>query len=292
MISKMSTAILCQQQDVIQTFVFLREEKKLLLQQQQQAEVQPMSNQDTRNGENSAAFAEMPQHQPQFREQMNDLNRRLHAVVQRMSAKQRYKKRKTKQIRLASGTPEIEHAQSSARLFKDDIMNRLKAVHTSQLAIIDDLRGDSKMYSELADMLEAGTIADDEGEAQQQGETRELNESEQFRQSMRDQVLGVMRSSEERQKETERSRQETEERDRLHQACLEEIRTQSAEQTRLRLAQLEELSEQSKRKAAEDIARYRRQMTKRRADDAWRMRWLDQLDLVFERRANNSANAG
>ena len=186
----------------------------------------------------------------------------------------------------------------------DDIMTRLKAVHTSQLAIIDDLRGDSTMYNELADILQAGTIADDEGEAQQQRDTRELSESEQFRQSMISQVMSGILSSQEdsrrrgqerQQIHQERRRQEqaeAEERKRLYQASLEEIRTQSAEQTRLRLAQLQELSEQRKRKAAEKMARYRRQMTKRRAEDALRMRWLDQLDLVFERRANNSANAG
>ena len=306
MISMMSTAILCRQQDVIQLFVLLKKEKRLLL--LQQADIQ------------------QPQHQKQFREQMNDLNRQLHAVVQRMSARQRYKRRKTKPIRLTS-------VQASARLVMDDIMTRLKAVHTSQLAIIEDLRGDRTMYSELADMLEAGTIANDRiGEAQQQQtDTRELSESEQFRQSMRDQVLGVMRSSRERQTETERScreeqerdrlkqerrqkqqaeaeerdrlrqerrrqeQAEAEERERLYQARLEEKRAQSAEraeQKRLRWAQIQERLEECERKDAEELARLSRQMAKRQENGAWRLKWLQQLGLVYERRANNSANAG
>ena len=275
----MSTATLCRQQDVIQTFVLLKKEKRLLL--LQQAEIQ------------------QPQHQQQFRQQMNDLNRRLHAVVQRMSARQRYKRKKTTTtamttpIPLSPGSQEIEQAQASAQLVPDDIMTRLNAVHTSLQAIIDDLRGDSAMYSELADMLQAGTIADDRiGEEQQQSETRELSESEQFRQSMRGQVMGVMRSRRERPKEMERSHQETEERDRLHQARLDELLDPSDEQASIRLAQLHELHEQRGAKVSEDMARFYRQIAKRGAEDAWRMRWFDHLNLVFERRANQSANAG
>ena len=162
------------------------------------------------------------------------------------------------------------------------------------------------MYNELADILQAGTIAEYRiGEAQQQQtDTRELNESEQFRQSMRGQVMSGILSSQEDSRRREQERQrihqerrrqeqaEAEERERLYQARLEEIRAQSAEQTRIRLAQLHELSEQRERKASEEMARYSRKIAKRRENDAWRLKWLNQLDLVYERRANNSANAG
>ena len=194
-------------------------------------------------------------------------------------------------------------------------MTRLKAVHTSQLAIIEDLRGDSTMYNELADMLQAGTIADNEGEAQQQRDTRELSESEQFRQSMISQVMSGILSSQEDSRRREQERQrihqerrrqeqaEAEERERLYQARLEEIRAQSAEQTRIRLAQLKEQQDREDAAYRKSTQEFRddfvaekacivRRIEKRKANKAWHTEWSNQLPLIIRRRANQSANAG
>ena len=309
----MSTSSCCRPQDAIQTLVLLKEEKRFLL--LQQTEIQQTSKQGPANGENSTAFAHLQQQQlQQLRRQMNDFNKRLYAVVQRMSAYDRYKRKKTTThtVSFISRTQEINAVQASAAITQleigtplDDtsqqlaqtnqtstsvdrlaahkdsqltrrifetilppmivwwflrIMIRLVAVDIRQQALKEDLLEDKKMRSEFANTLRAEfsceTIAEEEEEEQQQSETRELSESDQFRQTLRDQFMSVIRSSREHRKEMERSRREAKERDRLH------------------------------------LLQLTRQMAKRRANDEWRMKWLDQLDLVFERRENQSANAG
>ena len=355
-----------------QKFVLLQEEKKrlLLLQQPRQQQLQ------------------------QFRQQMNDFNKRQHAVVQQMSAVDRYKRNKVRQTttatqRVASRSRQARPSPTTTdaaivtvhlvkanidkhtpeqlastnrpptsvdqlnrmifetilppmilwwflrimiRLIAVDIMQQ--AVDIKQQALKEDLLEDKKMYSELAAMLRAETIAEDEEDEkqQQQSDTKELSESEKFRQSMRGQVMGVIRSRRERQKEMERSRKEdqerrriqqaeaeerdrlkqerrrqeqaeAEERARIHQARLEEIRAQSAEQTRIRLAQLKEQQDREDAAFRKSTQEFRddfvaekacivRRIEKRRANKAWHLEWSNQLPLIIRRRANQSANAG
>ena len=77
------------------------------------------------------------------------------------------------------------------RLIAVDIMQQ--AVDIKQQALKEDLLEDKKMYSELAAMLRTEAIAEnkEDEEQQQKSDTKELNESEQFRQSMRGLVMGV-----------------------------------------------------------------------------------------------------
>ena len=250
-----------------QKFVLLQEEKKrlLLLQQPRQQQLQ------------------------QFRQQMNDFNKRQHAVVQQMSAVDRYKRNKVRQTttatqRVASRScqarpsptttdaalvtaqlastnrPPKSVGQLNRMIFETilppmilwwflRIMIRLiavdikqQAVDIKQQALKEDLLEDKKMYSELAAMLRAETIAEDEEDEkqQQQSDTKELSESEKFRQSMRGQVMGVIRSRRERQKEMERSRKEDQERRRKQQAEAQERDRLNQERRRIQQAEAEE----------------------------------------------------
>ena len=75
-----------QQQDVIRTFVLLQQEKKRLL--------DTVGQLRSRQAADEEPIQEIQQQQ-QLRLQMNDFNRRQHAVVQRMSAFDRYRRKKT-----------------------------------------------------------------------------------------------------------------------------------------------------------------------------------------------------
>ena len=82
----------------MRTFGLLQEEKKRLLDS-----IDRLRNKQRATTTNEAG-EKVQQQQQQLRQQMNDFNRRQHAVVQRMSAHDRYKRKKTAIYKAAKST--------------------------------------------------------------------------------------------------------------------------------------------------------------------------------------------
>ena len=245
-----------QQGDNMQTFVALQEEKRRLL---NTADQQFSKSKQT----------------AQTQQQMNDLSRRVHAVVQRMSANDRYKRKKKTTVRNHTAVateraqPTDNRAESSSNEQQSQLLpsqqcitsecNRLSRMQAEvdecrqRLVNFDgwtrlagEMQKDVNLYKEMADLLRGKQPADknseeeEEQQQQEQSDQPEPSERDRRRNSLRELIKGVVKSAEESRIEAERSRLEAEEEARLFQARLEEQRAQADERARLRQARFEE----------------------------------------------------
>ena len=251
--------------DHMQTFVALQLEKRRLLDQQLNSKI--------RNGTTTTTFhaiKEQQQHQQQ--QEMNDLNRRLYAVVQRMSAYERYKRKKKtfranhtwiahKCNRLLRMQAQVDECRQ--RLVNFDGWKRLA----------DEMQKDVHLYQEMANLLR-GQPADtnnNEEEKQQQEQSDqpqpEPSERDQRRNSLKELIKGIVERRQESRSQDERSRAKAEEDASLFQARLEEQRAQADERARLRQARLDEQQAEQDR-----ILRAKLEEQRAQADERARLR--------------------
>ena len=250
-----------QQGDNMQTFVALQEEKRRLLDTSADQQF-CKSKQTAQNGGTKTAFHDMQQ------QQMNDLSRRVHAVVQRMSANDIYKRKKKTTVRnhtaVATERAHKDNRQQQSQLLPSQQCitsecNRLSRMQAEvdecrqRLVNFDgwtrlagEMQKDVNLYKEMADLLRGKQPADknseeeEEQQQQEQSDQPEPSERDRRRNSLRELIKGVVKSAEESRIEAERSRLEAEEEARLFQARLEEQRAQADERARLRQARFEE----------------------------------------------------
>ena len=298
----------CLQEDTCRTFDSLCEEKKRLIY--------------TVDRQRKLANADRKQQQLQIRHQMNSLNKRQHAALERMSAFDRYKRKKRNPTAEPITTTQQHAAANSSPPTQQPTATNVTIADQQ----ITDMIGFTPVQS-LDDVLKFADILRNEcTEAQMQHVTElEQNETdlwstticEQFKHSLSQIRKKAMqaplpRESEKKedQERRERERREAEEQTRLQREQRENEQREAEEQARLRLEQGRILQEQFRqaqeqlrlvRERAEREIEERRhkkptriqlQCAKNQADLQFQVAWLLKRSLVRQRRANQSANAG
>ena len=319
-----SKAHKCHQQDDMRTFVALQQEKRRLLDKAKQLS----KNQKTRSEETTTTLDKMQQ----LRQQMNDFNRRQHAVVQRMSAFDRYKRKKTtlrnhnpanvtkssprsSSSRVESATNEQQRASDESRPSDLDTQPQLSRISQMQAEfdecrerlvnfdgwkrLAEEMQKYIHVYEQFANMLRGQPVETNDDEEESNQIFGPLSEHEQRRNSFKEFAKDIVKQVEECRAQNEIA---FEEEDRRIQARLEEQKAQIDErhaQARARRKLREEQrAEENRRKREESeersrkSARFLRQFDKRMEDHKWQKEWRSRRPLVMQRRVDQSANAG
>ena len=307
----------CLREDTCRTFDSLCEEKKHLI--------------HTVDRQRKLANADRKQQQLQIRHQMNSLNKQQHAALERMSAFDRYK-RKKRNSTAEHITTTHQHATNSSPPTQQPTATNVTRIDKQS----PDIIGFTPIQT-LDDVLKFADILRNECTETQMQHVTELEQDEtdlwstticeQFKHSLSqirkkamqdkewnedDEQAPLPRESEKKkdQELREKERREAEDQTRLQREQRENKQREAEEQARLRLEQGRILQEQFRqaqeqlrlvRERAEREIEERRhkkptriqlQCAKNQADLQFQVAWLLKRSLVRQRRANQSANAG
>ena len=251
----------------MRTFVALQEEKRRLLDKAEQLS----TSKKTRRDEPPATIhkiQQQQQQQQQLRQQMNDFNRRQHAIVQRMSAKERYKRKiPIQQLKVAppprtlsqEETSSPTTTQPSQPLSSDlSIANSSKCIRLSHLEaevdecrqrlvnfdgwkrLADEMQKDIHVYEQFTNMLRGQPVETNTDEEESNQATEPPSEHEQRRNSFKEFAKEIVKQVEECQIQAERNKVQSHEEAKRIEARRQQQHAQAAEETRIRLAQIEE----------------------------------------------------
>ena len=267
----------------MRTFVALQQEKRRLLDKAGQLS----KNQKTRSEETTLD-------KMQLRHQMNDFNRRQHAVLQRMSAFDRYKRKKTTlrnhnpaivtKSSPRSSSSRVEIATNGQQRASDesrpsDLDTQPQPSRISQMQaefdecrqrlvnfdgwkrLAEEMQKDIHVYEQFANMLRGQPVETNDDEEESNQIFGPPSEHEQRRNSFKEFAKDIVKQVEECRAQNEIA---FEEEDRRIQARLEEQKAQRDEQARIRLA---EIDQRYARELEEVRARHRQREAQRAEED-------------------------
>ena len=303
--------------DYMQMFVALREEKRRLLDTAAAADHQ---------------LGRSKQEQEQLRQQMNNFSRRLHAVVQRMSAYDRYK-RKKKTIRKHTATtqqqreskpsdPGTQPQPSQQQLSPEWIAQKWTRISQMEAEVdechqrlvnfdgwkrlANEMRKDVEVYKQFTNMLRGQPVETNTEEEESNQANEPQSEHEKRRNSFKEFMKEIVKQVEEcrvDRKAPSQQRAHTDEQLRLTLAPqIDQQHARHVEQAEMERARLATLREQraleSKRRREstdrlqEETNQILRRIDKRKANGAWHDEWRSRRPMIVQRRANQAVNAG